>query len=72
MALRSKRCCPFLTVTYTTDQSFIWGIGPLVDGTAGNCLFLSLRLAHRNVASKGYFGKISVLYVMLYLHNTGS
>jgi len=36
--------------------------------TAGNSLFLFLGLAHRNVASKGYFGNISVLYVMLYLH----
>jgi hypothetical protein len=70
MTLRSKHCCLFLTATFKTDKSSEWGIGPLVDGTAGNCLFLSLRLAHRNVASKGYFGKISVLYVMLYLHTT--
>jgi len=51
-----------------TYQSSVWETGPLVDGTAGNSLFLFLLHAQRNVASKRYFGKVSGLHVMLYVH----
>jgi len=49
-------------------QSSVRQIGPLVDVTAGNCLFLFLRHTQRNVASKRYFGKVSGLHIILYLH----
>jgi hypothetical protein len=45
LALRSKRCCPFLTATSTTDKSSAWGIGQVVGGNVWNFLFLSFRLA---------------------------
>ena len=50
------------------DQISVWEIGPLLVGTAGNSLFLFLRHTKTNVATKGYFGKVLGLHIILYLH----
>jgi hypothetical protein len=51
--------CPFLTATSTTDQSSVWGIGPLVDGTEGKSLFPFLRLP----TETSHLRNISVKYL---------